>query len=428
MISAAISAPEAEKAVIGSFLIEKEAITACIDLVKPDQFYEAQNIAICRIVYELYKANRPVDAVAVIEAWKGQAIEFPELPSYLSKCFESVTSAGHASYHAKTILDRYYKRETIKAAEALALSVHSDQGLNEALTKIHELAMQKEAIHAPPVYTYANGLFDFIDKISVKSGKTLYRTGYPSLDASWYGVAEGEIITIGAATNVGKSMLCLNLMHNIASRGVKCLYAGTEMSSFETTSRHVSIASGVAAHKLRIGRLDLEDHSKIHAAISDKLYKMSVTMIDNPSPSLSDINSAIVSSGAKVVFVDYLGRLRLPNAENYRLRVHEAMIGLKTMARTRNVVIFLAAQLGRQAYGQSSPKPTLADLSESKSIEAESDKVLLVWSDPAKQGKTNSVLSFINAKNRAGKRGHEFDMTLDSNTLTIREENNEVYT
>lgn len=423
MTNANLAAPEAERAVIGSMLIEKEAIAAVIDLIQPEHFYEQHNQAICRAIYDLFRANRPADVVAVIEAGKAQALAFPELPAYLSECINGVASAEHASHHARTILDRYYKRATIQAATKLVADLYSEEKTDESLKVLHDVLLKKDAVYAPAAFTYANGLFDIIDAVGAKSKRTLYRTGYNSLDGVWHGVAKGEVVTIGAATNVGKSMLCLNLMHNIASRGAKCLYVGSEMSSLETTTRHLSIASGVSAYKLRIGQINLEDHGKIHSAISDKLYRMNVTMTDNPSPSVSDINSAIINSGAEIVFVDYLSRLGMVKAENYRLRVHETMIAIKTMARVRNVVVFLAAQLGRQAYGSNSPKPTLADFSECKSIEAESDKALLVWVDPAKQTGTGTVLSFINAKNRAGKKGQEFDMTLDGNTLEIKENN-----
>lgn len=427
MSNANLSAPEAERAVIGSMLIEKEAISAVIDLIQPEHFAEAQNAAIVRAIYGLFKENRPADIVSVVEAGKAAGLEFPSLGAYLAESVDRVTTAGHVTHHARTVLDRYYKRATIQAATQLVTDLYSEEKTDASLKALQEVLLKKEAVYAPAAFTYANGLFDIIEAVGAKSKKTLYRTGYNSLDGAWHGVGEGEVITIGAATNVGKSMLCLNLMHNMASRGVKCLYVGTEMSSLETTTRHLSIASGVSAYKLRIGQINLEDHGKIHSAISDKLYKMNVTMIDNPSPSVSEINSAIINSGCKVVFVDYLGRLGMVKAENYRLRVHETMIALKTMARTRNVVVFLAAQLGRTVYGQGSPKPTLADLSESKSIEAESDKVLLGWIDPAKQTGTGTVLSFINAKNRQGKRGTEWDMTLDANTLAIRENTGEVF-
>lgn len=423
-----VHAPDSERAIIGSFLIEKEAISACIDLIQPEAFHEAQNQALCRIAYNLYKENRPVDVVAVIEAARADSIAFPDLPAYLGGCIDSVISAGHASHHARTVLDKYYKRETIKAATQLVTDLYSEEKTEESLKKLNEVLLAKEAVYAPPVYTYANSLGGFVDMVGSKSKKDLYRTGYPSLDAATYGMGTGEVITIGAATNVGKSIFCLNLMNNMASRGVKCLYFGSEMDSHEITQRHVSIVSGVEAFKMRIGRLDMEDQRRVYAAISDKMSEMPVSIYDHPSPSLSDISSAIVKSGAKVVFIDYLGRCNLPKAENHRLRIQEFMTLLKSMARKRDVVIFLAAQLGRQTYGQAEAAPTLADLSESKSIEQESDKVLLLHAPKSKQnGGLDETIEVIIAKNRQGRKNGSFDLIRDGKTLALREKPNEVY-
>jgi replicative DNA helicase len=187
-------------------------------------------------------------------------------------------------------------------------------------------------------------------------------------------------------------------------------------------ARHASMVSGVDAYKLRIGKLDLEDSRRLLDAVGDKMSKMPVSMLDHPNPSLADVNSFIIAQGCKVVFLDYLERFEMPKAESYRLKIKEFMAGLKTLARKRDVVMVLAAQLGRQTYNTQSVKPTLADLSESKAIEQESDKVLLGYADPIKQsGGIDTVISFINAKNRAGKKGHEFDLRLDGRTLTLRE-------
>lgn len=419
-----LNAPEAERAVIGSFLIEKEAISSCIDLIQPEHFNEQQNQALCRVIYDLYRGNRPVDIVAVIEGGKATGIEFPSLPAYLGECVNSVTAAQHAPNHARTVLEKFYKRKLMDCASQVAGAALAETGVNEAIARMQKLAVEADSVYSPPVYTYKNGLHDFIEQVGIKSKKSIYRTGYPSLDAAWYGAGSGEVITIGAATNVGKSIFCVNLMNNMAGRGIKCLYFGTEMDSSETTQRHVSIVSGVEAFKMRIGRLDMEDQRKVYAAISDKLSAMPVSMYDHPSPSLADVNSAIVSSGAQVVFLDYLGRFNLPKAENHRLRIQEFMVSLKSLARKRDVVIFLAAQLGRQAYGQGDAAPCLADLSESKAIEQESDKVILLWAPKQKQtGGLDEVIEVIIAKNRQGRKNTNFDLIRNGKTLALTEKN-----
>lgn len=427
MTNANLAAPEAERAVIGSMLIEKEAISACIDLLPPECLYEAQNQAICRIAYDLFRANRPADVVAVIEAGKAQALAFPELPAYLGKCIESVTSASHASHHARTVLDRYYKRQTILAATKLVSDLYSEEKTDESLRALQDTVLAKEAIYAPAHVTYKNDLHDFLDKMGEKSKSALYRTGYKSLDALWYGLSESELVVIAGAPGAGKSKLALNIMGNLLARNVPCLYFGTEMTPHETIQRHLSMITKIETWKMRIGKVDLTDSVKINEALAG-MSAMPLHLSRINSPSLSDISTGIVNSKAKVVFVDSLLFCNLPKAEALRIRIEEFVRGLKVMAQKREVVIFLICHLGRQTYNaeSSTRPPTLADIGESKAVEIAADKALLLWAPQAKQTGINEVVECINAKDRANnkKRGGmsaSFDLICDEKTPIMRE-------
>jgi replicative DNA helicase len=422
-----ISAPASEKAVLGSWLIEKEAISACVDIIGPEHFYDQFNASVCRIILDAYKAGKAVDVVSVNLGLQEAGLASNQSLTALAELCHSVTTAAHASHHAKTVLDRYLTRQVIAAAKAITDRAETESLTEAEVKALSELVMRKEAVYAPTAFTYKNSLVDFRDRMDSRATKALYRTGIKVLDAAYYGVSAGEVVTVALATNVGKSVTCLNIMHNMASRDIPCGYIGTEMSSDETAQRHLSIVSGVAAHKLRIGRLETTDIGPLNHALSEKMAKMPIAILDHPNPSLADINSFIIANDCKVVFIDYLERCEMPKAESYRLKIREFMAGLKTLARRRGVVVFLASQLGRQTYSSTATKPTLADLSESKAIEQESDKVLLGYMDQMKQkGDGDTILSFINAKNRAGKKGQEFDLLLDGRTLALREMGNEI--
>lgn len=416
-----ISALDAEKALLGSWLIEREAISASIDIIAGHEAFSDQfNSFVAMAILGLYKEGKTVDLVSVNTAIEGAGVV--GMMEKLADLCHAVTTAAHAPHYAKMVQDKYLLRQIIIQATAIATKAHTESLDDAEVKKLSELVMRKEAVYAPQAFTYKNSLVDFMDRMDTRSKKQLYRTGIKVLDAAYYGVGTGEIVTVALATNVGKSVTCLNIMHNMAERGIPCGYIGTEMSSDETTQRHLSIVSGVEAFKLRIGKLDLTDLPRLHDALSDKMSKMPVSIMDHPNPSLADINSFIIANGCKVVFIDYLERCEMPKAEAYRLKIKEFMAGLKTLARRRNVCVFLASQLGRQTYSNQATKPTLADLSESKAIEQESDKVLLGYLDANKQtGGINTTLSFINAKNRQGKKGQEFDLILDGKTLQLKE-------
>jgi replicative DNA helicase len=417
-----ISAPEAEKAVLGSWLIEKEAISACIDILAPEAFAEQQNAAIARIILDLYRQGKAVDMVTVGQAAQEAGISFPGFGTYLADLAHSCTTAAHASHYAKKVLDCFYTRQLIAAAKAVADKAETETLDEPAVKALSELVMRKEAVYAPAAFTYSNGLVDFRHRMDVKSKKELFRTGFQSLDSAWYGAGTGEVITIALATNVGKSVTMLNIANKMLSRNVRCGYAGSEMDADEVVQRHLAMVSHVPAYKLRLGKLELGDIQKLNDALSGKMASMPMAILDHPEPSIADLNNFAMSTNCEVLFVDYLGRCKYPKASEERLAIGEFMKSFKTMTRRRNITSFIAAQLSRRTYDGRNLKPTLADLSETKKIEEESDKVLLGYVDPMKQkGDGDTVISFINAKNRQGKKGQEFDLILDGKTLVLKE-------
>jgi replicative DNA helicase len=417
-----ISAPASEKAVLGSWLIEKEAISACVDIIGPEHFYDQFNASVCRIILDAYKAGKAVDVVSVNLGLQEAGLASNQSLTALAELCHSVTTAAHASHHAKTVLDRYLTRQVIAAAKAITDRAETES-LKEAEVKaLSELVMRKEAVYAPAAFTYSNGLVDFRHRMDVKSKKELFRTGFQSLDSAWYGAGTGEVITIALATNVGKSVTMLNIANKMLSRNVRCGYAGSEMDADEVVQRHLAMVSHVPAYKLRLGKLELGDIQKLNDALSGKMASMPMAIMDHPEPSIADLNNFAMSTNCEVLFVDYLGRCKYPKASEERLAIGEFMKSFKTMTRRRNITSFIAAQLSRRTYDGRNLKPTLADLSETKKIEEESDKVLLGYVDPMKQkGDGDTVISFINAKNRQGKKGQEFDLILDGKTLVLKE-------
>ena len=421
-----ISAPEAERAVLGSMLIEREAIASCVDLIQPEHFNEAQNVAVVRCIYDLFKANRPLDIVAVIEAGKASGLEFPSLGAYLGQCIESVTSAAHAGHHARTVLDRSYKRKIIDAAGRLAGSAMAEDGVNERLAEIQKLVLEADAIFTSKLDSYNSGFDTFLEDVGAQSKREVYRTGIRQLDILWKGIASSEICTIAAGPGVGKSTLALNLLHNFGAQNIPCAYFGTEMKSLETKMRHVSIASGVPSFKFRIGALSLEDRRLAYEAISGTIGKMPISISNEDRPSIAKIDAVIAEGKFKVVMIDSLMFCDLPKAENMRLRVQQFMVDLNALKHRRNVAIFLIVHLGRQAYGNTEAKPSLADLMESNSLERVSDKILLLWKPQAKQlPNGDRVIEVINAKDRQNPDGQCFDLIVDRRTMKITERTDE---
>ena len=410
---------DAEQALIGSCLFDPGAVKVAKQFTEPKGFYILANEEIFKTILELDASRQLIDIISVAHALRqSNRLERCGGTDYLRDCTERVATSAHAEYYAKLVSGLSYERQIINASKALA----EDQ-TNENIEAVRKLVLAKENLIAPSLFNYQDNLFDILNKIEKKNMGPLFDTGYPTIDRAWNGMKPGEVNTWAAMTNDGKSLMLLNLMHRAASRKETCLYVGTEMSAEETVLRHLSIDSRVEAWKIRKGDCGAEDYKRLNESLSSSLYELPIKILDDPEPALKDIEVAIQSSKAKVVFLDYLERFTLPREESLRLRIKEFMRGVKTLARQTNTVIHLASQLNRNAY-KTSEAPSMSDISESSAVEKESDRVMLMWSPRPKverQAFEPREIEIIQAKNRHGTRGMKFSMHLNPINLTISE-------
>ena len=425
----------AEWAVIGSCFVEVEAILASRQFVAPAHFYTPRLGAIYGAILEMNDAGKSVDVVTLPDHLR-RAGTWDEASgaALLADCISSVGSAAHAGHYAKIVARYYFDREIFTAAGKLAVAIGENMGEEPQpiLSKISSLVLARTELDSPETFDYSTSLGDALDAIlSGDKKEPTYPFHLPPLDAICDGMKKGEVQTLGAATNQGKSVLLLNLMDRQAQHGVKCLFVGSEMTARETFARHLSNRSGVDAWKFRTGKLSDDDRARAHAAVADHLHNLPIQILDDPEPSLERIEAAIARTKPDAVFLDYLERMTLPPAKDLRLSVKEFMRRLKGIARKRGVMVLLASQLNRTTYARDNDTPpTLADLSESSAIEKESDRVFLLWRpkilqpDPA-AANYKAVLEIVKAKDRHGPNGLKTYLELDGKTLKIQEPQND---
>lgn len=407
----------AEQAVLGSMLIPPAsgAVAVARELLTPEDFYQEAYRVAFRAILAVADRREVPDAVTVGAELARSGAEGISRAD-LVECSSVVVSAAHVEHYARVVRRASLERQIISASSRLSV----DQ-CPENLTALSELVRQKEMLGAPPLLVYSRDISsDIVDSLAGPTPPRLHQTGIHGLDTACLGFAPGELLTVAGSTNIGKSLFLLGMMHSTAAKGTRCLFVGSEMTARETFLRHLSVESGVEAWRIRKGRLDAS-HTAALAGSMGRMHEMPVSILDLPEPSLQDIEAALVASRAEVVFVDYLTRCRLPREESLRLRIKAFMVSLKSLARRRGVFVVLAAQLSRAVYGREENAPTLADLSESSSIEQESDAVVLLWAPKAKQPGTGRVLEANVAKNRHGERGLAVDLSLDDETLRITE-------
>lgn len=428
-MSEPLNAPKnrtAELAVVGSMLVEESAARAADRYLKPSDFFHDDTRALYAAAVALYAAGSPCDVVTLGEEVRRRGEEsrlaLPGGGSLIAACMEAVTSAEHAEHYSKIVAACSFERDIIVEANKLATLGYQGGDVQPVLNRVRDLVLAKENLTAAMTFDYHRDLAAFYESIGSKEASATNRTGIEAIDRAWAGTREGEVNVWGAAPNVGKSLMLLNLMDQAAPQGRRCLYVGTEMTARETAERHLAIVSGMSATKIRIGDVDLSDVASLRDYIFDTMAKLPISILDKPEPNLQQIESAIASSKAQVVFLDYLERFDLPRAENMRLRVKEFMRQVKSMARRHHVEVHLASQLNRTTYGTVEKRPSLADLSESSAVEKEADRVMLLWRPKAKQTLAgHAILECIQAKGRQNAYGGVIDLQLSLKNLRITE-------
>jgi len=416
---------QAEKAILASILVDSGgcSLRSAMARIKPEMFYFDSFRAIYEAMLDM-GPTVPIDIVTL----PGLLKEIGKLDDVggIEALTDILHSIGHASHltHYCNIVARHYWERRIND-ECLRL-VECKDPCN--IDKIADAVRCLDSVGKDRTESIGDVLHKAIERYDKKTPRVLYTVGYRGFDDLWGGCLPGEITTWAAAPGVGKSLLMVNIMRHCAEQGWPCLMVGTEMSNTEQSDRIMSIFGGPGAYDLRRG-LSLSGFEK-YRDTAEELQKMGIRLMDNPEPSLQDIETAISESKPNVVFIDYLTHCNLPSlskSDPMRLRIKEFMIRLHSIARRHDVVVHLASQLNRMAYaGKADTAPTMGELAESSAVEQESSRVVLIWEPPIIESDANKnqgkrILQAINCKSRESRRKMKVILEMDPQSLRIYE-------
>ena len=403
---------EAEMAVIGSVLIDDQKIDSVKDFLSPDDFYNTNLGKVYELMLKMRKEGVAIDQMTMRHRDLKLVVE-----ADIKECILKVSTANNVFEYARTVARLSIERSILCACRNTAA-----EPTQENMEKVAYLVNARDSLYSAKTYDYDVRLGQLIDELYDKKSYKTIKTGFAEIDRNWWSLRPGEVNVWGGATNVGKSLILLNLAERAVRRGDKCLFVGTEMTAQETVQRHLSMISGVEPWKIRTPKLEKSDFEKLHKAVSDKMFGLPMSIYDSPEPTIEDVDRIIASIKPTFVFMDYLERFSLPKDDSMRLRVKEFMRRLKSIARSRGVIIHLASQLNRTAYDDEKP-PNMSQLSESSAVEKEADRVMLFWTPKSRQAimpEGKRIIEVIQAKNRHGKNGLTFDFILDEKNLTIK--------
>jgi len=418
--------PEAERATLGSMLIESWACKVARLNLNANDFYSEKNRNIFTAAVTLSNNRAPVDFISVAEELKSMGV-FGDSggTQYLKELGDSVGTTKHVEHYSKIVRQKSLERQVAKQFEVARLDKTP-----ENVTLLGRLISESGGAGERTIFDFRKDLAGSIDGI-IEGRTPGIPTGFKKIDECVGGFEEGTVWTIGARTGGCKTATMTRMALNVAdffrreNYDESVLYITTEMTQSAMIERVLPVASGVPLWKIKKGNLTKQEHGQINDACSKHLSKLPLKLYDHPSPNIDNIRDAITKSGSRIVFLDYLQRCQYPKADNRAYEIQKFMVALTSFAQDAGVMICQGCQLDRGLDKQGGRPPVLADLRDSGAIEHESHVVILLNrkenKDEVVDEKAPVLIEGAVAKARNGKPG-KFMMELNGELIKIAEE------
>lgn len=427
---------KAEKAMLGSLMLDKEGIFKVIDLVKPNDFYKNSHGDIYQAMIELSEKGEPIDILTLTQKLEEKKrLENVGGASYLSEILATVPTPSHLLHYSKIVREKKVLRDLIQASGEISSfgyneSADVDLLLDKAEKKIFSISQQSLTQNFIPIKSELDEAFERIDKIHSQKGILRgVTTGFQKLDNKLAGFQKGDLILLAARPSLGKTSLALDIAR-VASlkNNLRIGIFSIEMSKEQLVDRLIAAQAGISLWKLRTGKLsEEEDFTKIQEALST-LSQASIYIDDAASSTVLQMRAMArrlqAEKGLDLIIIDYLQLIESRNPRDGIVQqVTEISKSLKALAKEINVPVLALSQLSRaveQRPGDHRPK--LADLRESGSLEQDADVVLFIYrADKYHPEKSEpNITEIIISKHRNGPTG-KIELYFDQDLVSFRE-------
>ena len=411
---------EAEQAVLGSMLTDKDAVISAIEVLKPEDFYREDNKAIYEAILSLYNRAEPVDIITLKSelATQGKLEQVGGL-EYLAELPEKVPTTANVEKYIKIVEEKAILRNLIKTAnEIISLGYDPTQEveniMDAAEKKIFDIMQSKNQKGYSPMKDILVDTFSQLEKLyNQKETITGVPTGFADLDYKTAGLHESDLILIAARPAMGKTAFALNIATNAAVRAkVPVAVFSLEMSKEQLVNRILCSEAMVDSNKVRTGRIEEGDWVKLAGAIGP-LSEADIYVDDTPGISVMEIRAKCrklkLEKNIGLVVIDYL---QLISASGKRggsreQEISEISRSLKILAKELNVPVIALSQLSRAAEQRPDHRPMLSDLRESGAIEQDADIVMFLYRDDYynEDSEKKNIAEIIIAKHRSGSTG-----------------------
>jgi replicative DNA helicase len=413
---------EAEMSLLGSVLIDTDAIVKVAGVVTPEDFYDQKNKHIFAALKHLYESHSPIDVLTVTDELRGKKqLDAIGGPAYLNELTNFVPTAAHVAQYAEIVADKAIRRRLITAtAEISDISYDENKKVSELIedaeSRLFEVSDKNIKHGIVSLENILDSSFERLDELHKDKGTIRgVPTGFKDLDHILAGLQKSDLSVLAARPSMGKTALSLNIAHNVASKsGETVLIFSLEMSKEQLVDRLLSMESGVDAWALRTGNLSDSDFEKIGPAMG-ALSEAPIFIDDSPGITVSDMRTKARREAHKnplgLIIVDYLqlmsGGGRYGGDGNRVQEISEISRGLKGIARELNVPLMALSQLSRSVESRHPQIPQLADLRESGSIEQDADVVAFLYREEYYNPDTNrkNITDVLIKKHRNGPTG-----------------------
>ncbi|MFA6043211.1 MAG: replicative DNA helicase [Patescibacteria group bacterium] len=439
---------EAEQALLGSLLIDKDAIIKVADILQPTDFYRDLNGKIYEAMQELYTAQEPIDVVSLANRLEERKLlEKLGGMSALTALANAVPTASHVVSYANIVQRKSTLRRLLHAASQITSLAYQEEAnvegvLDEAEQEVFGVSQRYLKQNFIPIRSVLTEAFDRIDELHKGAGKLRGITsGFPDIDKLLAGFQKSDLIIVAARPSMGKTTLAMDFARYAAVKArVPVGIFSLEMSKEQLVDKMLCAEAGVDLWKMRTGRLsdrpEDNDFPKIgHAmgVLSEAPLYIDDSATSNVMMMRTKARRLQAEHGLGMIVVDYLQLMEgRSNSENRVQEVAEITRGLKAIARELSIPVIALSQLSRAVESRERKIPMLADLRESGSIEQDADVVMFIYR-PAMYDRENidpmkkNVAEIHVAKHRNGPTG-QVDLIFNDNKVRFESRADEKFT
>jgi len=422
---------EAEEAVIGAMLLDKNVISDVAEILSDEDFYNTSLKEVYASIIDLFEEGKPIDPITVSEKMRERGTyDSVGGINFLTELIMKVPTTANTTYYVKIVEEKSILRRLISTSQKIIELCNNQNDrvediINFAEKNIFGILQNKQSKDFSHLKEILIETYNKIEELYSKKTHIIgVPTGFSDLDRITAGLQPSDLILLAARPAMGKTSFALNIVQNAALRAnVPVAVFSLEMSKEQLVTRMICSEAMIDSHKLRTGNLEDEEWKRFAKAIA-LLANAPIYIDDTPAISIAEMRAKcrrlkLKEKGLGLVMVDYLQLMQARGRfESKQQEIAEISRSLKAIARELNIPVLALSQLSRAPETRADHRPILADLRESGAIEQDADIVAFLYRDEYYNKDTDKkhIAELIIAKHRNGPTGTIELLFLDKHT------------